>query len=194
MARNLARSLARRGGFDPADVVAEHLAWFATGPPDVGNLTRRVLSRIAAGAPWTEAARRVWEERGPEVSAGNGSVMCCAPLGLAYARRPGELRDLAGRLSALTHWDERCRTAGVAVALAAALPPTGWHASGTGAPSRPRRGPWSRSRPGVREPGPEPRGIPGPDPRTAVPGLAGIRGCGDHGEGADGWGPTRSSG
>lgn len=120
MARNLARSLARRGGFDPADVVAEHLAWFATRPPDVGSLTRRVLARIAAGTPWTEAARRVWEERGPEVSAGNGSVMCCAPLGLAYAGRPRELPDLAGRLSALTHWDERCRTACVAVTLAVA--------------------------------------------------------------------------
>src|SRR5581483_7920302 len=66
------------------------------------------------------AARAVWEERGPEVSAGNGSVMYCAPLGCAYAHRPRELVELAPRLSALTHVDGRCRTAVLAVTLAVA--------------------------------------------------------------------------
>jgi ADP-ribosyl-[dinitrogen reductase] hydrolase len=120
MARNLARSLAERGGLDPEDLVARHLAWFASGPPDVGNLTRKVLARIRSGASAEEAARSVWEDRGPEVSAGNGSVMYCAPLGLAYAGRPDELLALAPALSALTHWDERCRTAVLAVTLTAA--------------------------------------------------------------------------
>ncbi|MBI4259190.1 MAG: ADP-ribosylglycohydrolase family protein [Actinobacteria bacterium] len=120
MARSLARSLAARGGFDPDDLMARHLAWFATGPPDVGSLTRRVLVRVGRGVPAEEASRSVWEERGPEVSAGNGSVMYCAPLGLAYASRPAALRDLAPRLSALTHHDERCRTAVLAVTLAVA--------------------------------------------------------------------------
>jgi ADP-ribosyl-[dinitrogen reductase] hydrolase len=120
MARTLSRSLAERGGFDPADLVRRHLEWFASDPPDVGTLTRRVLMRVAAGQEATGAARAVWEERGPEVSAGNGSVMYCAPLGLAYASRPAELLDLAPRLSALTHYDERCRTSVLAVTLAAA--------------------------------------------------------------------------
>lgn len=120
MARNLVRSLAARGGLDPDDVVARHLAWFATGPPDVGNLTRRVLARVARGTPTADAARAVWEERGPEVSAGNGSVMYCAPLGLAYAHRPSELLEAAPALSALSHHDQRCRTAVLAVTLAVA--------------------------------------------------------------------------
>jgi ADP-ribosyl-[dinitrogen reductase] hydrolase len=120
MARNLARSLADRGGFDPDDVVRRHLEWFATDPPDVGTVTRRVLKRAAAGEDAVAAARAVWEERGPEVSAGNGSVMYCAPLGLAYANRPEELLDLSPVLSALTHHDERCRTAVLAVTLAVA--------------------------------------------------------------------------
>lgn len=120
MARNLVRSLAARGGFDPEDLVARHLEWFRTGPPDVGSLTRRVLTRVDEGEDAFEAARAVWEERGPEVSAGNGSVMYCAPLGLAYANRPGELFELAPKLSALTHYDERCRTAVLAVTLVAA--------------------------------------------------------------------------
>ena len=121
MARNLVRSLAARGGFDADDLVARHLAWFAGDPPDVGNLTRRVLARVAAGEDAPTAARRDWEERGPEVSAGNGSVMYCAPLGLAYAARPrAELRAAAAALSALTHHDPRCRMAVAAVASVAA--------------------------------------------------------------------------
>src|SRR5205823_11387486 len=120
MARNLARSLAGRDGFDPDDVVARHLAWFRTDPPDVGVMTRNVLRRVAAGVPAPEAARAVWEARGPEVSAGNGSVMYCAPLGAAHAHRPDALLEAAPRLSALTHHDERCRTAVLAITLAAA--------------------------------------------------------------------------
>jgi len=119
MARNLWASLiAREGVFDPDDVVTRHLAWLATGPPDVGNLTRRVLSRLRDGDP--DAARSYVEQRGPEVSAGNGSVMYCAPLGVLHALRPEVLHELAPALSALTHWDERCRTSCLAVTLAVA--------------------------------------------------------------------------
>src|ERR671918_638538 len=59
-------------------------------------------------------------EFGPEVSAGNGSVMYCAPLGLAYANRSDELFELAPALSALTHFDGRCKTAVLAVTLCVA--------------------------------------------------------------------------
>ncbi|MFN2543348.1 MAG: ADP-ribosylglycohydrolase family protein [Actinomycetota bacterium] len=117
LARNLARSLGQRGGLDPDDVVERHLSWYRAGPPDVGTLTALVLERVAAGEDASDAARAVWEERGPEVSAGNGSVTYCAPLGAAYARRPDELEDLAPVISSLTHHDERCRTACLAVTL-----------------------------------------------------------------------------
>ena len=118
MARNLWRSLAEHRQLDPADVVGRHLEWFATDPPDVGNLTRSVLRNIRDGDP--DAAARYVAERGPEVSAGNGSVMYCAPLGAFRSACPELLRDEAPRLSAITHWDERCRTACLAVTLATA--------------------------------------------------------------------------
>jgi ADP-ribosylglycohydrolase len=41
--------------------------------------------------------------------------MYCPPLGAAYADRPDELFEVAPRLSALTHHDERCRMAVLAV-------------------------------------------------------------------------------
>ncbi len=120
MARTLARSLATCGGFDAADLVARHVEWFQSDPPDVGTLTRRILKRAAAGEDASEAARAVWQARGPEVSGGNGSVMYCAPLGIAYANLPDELTRLAPRLSALTHYDGRCQTAVLAVTVAVA--------------------------------------------------------------------------
>jgi ADP-ribosyl-[dinitrogen reductase] hydrolase len=120
MARNRCRSLAERGGFDAADIVRRHVEWFAADPPDVGTVTRRVLKRVTAGENAFDAARAVWQERGPEVSAGNGSVMYCAPLGLAYANRRHDLPVLAGDLSAITHYDERCRTSVLAMTLAVA--------------------------------------------------------------------------
>jgi ADP-ribosyl-[dinitrogen reductase] hydrolase len=120
MARNLMRSLAARGGFDAADLGARHVEWISSDPPDVGALTGRVLRKAARGGDAATVAREVWEQRGPEVSAGNGSVMYCGPLGLAYARRPERLHQAAPELSALTHFDGRCRTAVLAVTLAVA--------------------------------------------------------------------------
>jgi ADP-ribosyl-[dinitrogen reductase] hydrolase len=119
MARNLWTSLNDHGGaFDPDDVLQRHLDWLATGPPDIGNLTHRVLARYRDGD--ADAARWYWETRGPEVSAGNGSVMYCAPLGVVRASSPETLADEAPALSAVTHWDERCRTACLAVTMAIA--------------------------------------------------------------------------
>ena len=120
MARNLMRSLVERGGFDPIDLVKRHLAWFRSDPPDVGTNIARVLRRVERSEDASAVARAVWEERGPEVSAGNGSVMYCAPLGVAYANRPQRLFELAPALSALTHFDGRCRTAVLAVTLCVA--------------------------------------------------------------------------
>jgi len=112
LARNLWRSLiSRHGALDLDDVRARHVAWLAGGPPDVGNQTAMALR---------EDAHTVFERRGPEVSAGNGSVMYCAPLGVVRAGQPERLLEEAPALSRVTHWDGRCQTACLAVTLAAA--------------------------------------------------------------------------
>ena len=119
MARNLCRSLvAHAGALDLDDVLARHLAWLGSDPPDVGALTRRVLGWRRDGE--RDAADRYVRELGPEVSAGNGSVMYCAPLGAVRARDSERLAEEAPALSSITHADERCRTACLAVTLAAA--------------------------------------------------------------------------
>ena len=119
MARNLWTSLiAAAGTLDTDDVLRRHLEWLESSPPDIGSQTLATLREHQRGTP--DAAKAVFERRGPEVSAGNGSVMYCAPLGLAYANRPDELLEAAPALSAITHWDERCKTACLAVTLAVA--------------------------------------------------------------------------
>jgi ADP-ribosylglycohydrolase len=120
LARNLVRSLVSRGGFDPDDLIGRHLEWFATDRRGIGSTTRRVLQRVFDGGSPEDEAKAVWEEWGPEISAGNGSVMYCAPLGAAYGRRPELLPEFAPRMSALTHFDGRCRTAVLAVTVAVA--------------------------------------------------------------------------
>ena len=116
--------LAARDGFDADDLVARHLAWFRTEPPDIGNLTRRVLRAVAderrrRPGPCAAAAHQAGDlgATGAGGLAGNGSVMYCAPLGAAYANRPAMLFELAPSLSSLTHHDRRCRTACLAVTL-----------------------------------------------------------------------------
>jgi len=118
MARLLVGSLSELGRFDADDVARRFVSWIATDPPSVDALTRRVLLVLRDGDP--DAARAYVEQRGPEVSAGNGSVRSCAPLGVAYAHRPGDLGIHAPALSAITHWDERCRTACLAITLTTA--------------------------------------------------------------------------
>src|SRR5438067_224619 len=119
MARNLWRSLiAHEGRLDVGDVLERHLRWLDSDPPEVESLTRRVLTRVREGA--TDAAREYVELRGPEVSAGNASVMSCAPLGVVRALEPERLFAEAPALSGITHWDGRCRTSCLAVTLAVA--------------------------------------------------------------------------
>ncbi|HWL89821.1 MAG TPA: ADP-ribosylglycohydrolase family protein [Actinomycetota bacterium] len=121
MARNLIRSLVHAGDVDTVDLADRHIEWYRSQPAGIGNLTRRVLERSDRTGVLAElAARQLWEQRGPEVSAGNGSVMYCAPLGVFRAGRPDLLLEEAPALSAITHWDERCRTACLAVTLAVA--------------------------------------------------------------------------
>lgn len=114
MALCLARSLAERGTFDPDDVAARFVHWYETGPTGIGSMTRRVLDRVARGQDWTAASDAVWEASPEGRNAGNGSVMRCAPLAVAFADDREKLADASRTASRLTHADSRC-TAGCAL-------------------------------------------------------------------------------
>ncbi|WP_273837154.1 ADP-ribosylglycohydrolase family protein [Halococcus sp. PRR34] len=114
MALCIARSLADRGQFDAADIGSRFVAWYEGGPFDIGGMTRRSLQRIQQGDPWDDAGQRVWEESPEGSNAGNGSVMRCAPLAIAYDEYPAALTRVSRVSSRITHADPRC-TVGCAV-------------------------------------------------------------------------------
>jgi len=89
------------------DAVAAGIArWFRDDPPDVGNITRAVLTEAG---PFPTAARLKGVAqhyyRRHDRSGGNGSLMRTAPVALAHLDDPHALVDAAFAVSYLTHGD-----------------------------------------------------------------------------------------
>lgn len=82
MALALAESLLACRPLDPADLAQRFVDWVRANPPDVGLHTGQVLSRIAAGQDWGQVMEATLVEK-PD-AAGNGSVMRCWPVAVAY--------------------------------------------------------------------------------------------------------------
>ena len=116
----LLRSLVARRKLDVGDIAHGLLKWFAGKPKDIGNLTRSALENLRAGEPPAQSGAIAWEDSGRK-SAGNGSVMCCAPVGLLHVKNLDGLADDAVAHSRITHYDPRCVGACVGVTTAIAL-------------------------------------------------------------------------
>ncbi len=116
----LLRSIVSRRKLDLDDVARGMVKWLAGKPRDVGNLTRAALENLRAGEPPTQSGAIAWEDSGRK-SAGNGSVMCCAPIGLLHVKNLDGLADDAVAASRITHYDPRCVGACVGVTTAIAL-------------------------------------------------------------------------
>jgi ADP-ribosylglycohydrolase len=91
---------------DPNDVVAaagRHMvAWFNSGPRDIGNTTSESLARLArTGDPKTSGSR----EDGAQA---NGSLMRTMPVAVARLDDPERLRIESRALSAITHAHPVC--------------------------------------------------------------------------------------
>lgn len=115
LARELMRSMVARRGFDPADFAAR-VADLYTRQALVGGgrATARAAARLAEGVPWQEAGT-------PAPSAGNGSAMRAAPIGLMFYDDPAGLVRAAVDQGRCTHTDPRCSAGAVVVAGAVAL-------------------------------------------------------------------------
>jgi ADP-ribosyl-[dinitrogen reductase] hydrolase len=116
----LLRSVTARRKLDLDDVAHALIKWFAGKPKDIGNLTRAALENLRAGEPPSQSGALAWEDSGRK-SAGNGSVMCCAPIGLLHVKNLEGLAEDAVAASRITHYDPRCVGACVGVTTAIAL-------------------------------------------------------------------------
>lgn len=104
----IARSLVERDEFDPEDIAERFVAWYNSGPFDIGLMTADALRRIDNGVAWDVAGQETWEERAEGSNAGNGSVMRCAPLAIAFVDDLETLQRVSRDSSRITHADPRC--------------------------------------------------------------------------------------
>lgn len=109
MALCIARSLIDQDDFDAGDIADRFLNWYHDGPFDIGLMTADALRQLKTGKSWDDAGRIVWEHRSEGQNAGNGSVMRCAPLAIAYDEDPERLVETSRQSSAITHYDPRCQ-------------------------------------------------------------------------------------
>jgi ADP-ribosylglycohydrolase len=111
LARELLRSFAERGKWDPS-AFAGRVAQLFRDRLDVGagRGTRAAAFRLLMGVPWSESGT-------PAPYAGNGSAMRAGPLGLLFADLEDACRA-ARQQSRITHLDPRCAAGAVVVASA----------------------------------------------------------------------------
>lgn len=115
----IARSIVQKRIFDPDDVASKFLRWFNGDPIGIGRTTWIALSEIKAGAAWNEAGK-IAHEKLDGKSAGNGSIMRCAPIGLLHFKNYDKLVRDSIDSSIITHWDPQAGWGCVAVNLAIA--------------------------------------------------------------------------
>lgn len=101
-------------GIDLDLVVANFLAWYRSGPKDIGNTTRQALALLESGVPWTAAAERLLRESAGGV-AGNGTVMRSAPVAIRFRSDRPRLVQVSIDTARITHADPRATWGAVAL-------------------------------------------------------------------------------
>ncbi len=115
LARELMQSYAAMGRFDPEDYAGRIADIFSEGRiVGRGRSTEEAAERLMRGVPWDEAGT-------PPPSAGNGSAMRAAPIGLLFFDDPEGMVRAADDQGRITHRDPRCSAGAVSIAGAVAL-------------------------------------------------------------------------
>jgi ADP-ribosyl-[dinitrogen reductase] hydrolase len=100
----LAESLAEHGAFEPEDIMARFGTVLERQPAHVSLTVRATLISYRSGTHWDVASRRAYEILGGP-TAGNGSLIRCAPVGLLYYSDAAIRHEVSNRESTLTHFD-----------------------------------------------------------------------------------------
>ncbi len=115
LARELMISIVQNQAFKPQDYADRIASIFAENRiVGWGLATRESAERLIAGVYWQESGE-------PFPSAGNGSAMRAAPIGLFYYDNPDKMIEAAKNQSIITHSDPRCCAGSVTIAGATAL-------------------------------------------------------------------------
>ena len=98
----IARSLAEKETFEAQAVTDNFIEWYESDPFDIGGLTATTLRRLAAGGDWQQVGVEEWQYLPEGRNAGNGSLMRCAPYGLAFHSTLDDLVAASRVSSAIT--------------------------------------------------------------------------------------------
>ena len=109
MALALADSLLFKKPLVGQDLAERWTDWYRSSPPDIGIQTRLVLGWINEGLDWETASQRLYRTK-PQ-NAGNGSLMRCWPVALAWADDPSMLVTDTVLQSKITHPHPDCISA-----------------------------------------------------------------------------------
>jgi ADP-ribosyl-[dinitrogen reductase] hydrolase len=118
MALLLAESIAEQGLLDTKDLARRYIAWASNRPKGIGFITRAALTGAKDDEDARANAKTCHEKTG--LTAGNGTVMRAAPIGLAASSLEEAVRA-AHEDARLTHYDQRaaCSSAALCAALLA---------------------------------------------------------------------------
>lgn len=95
-------------GFNQEKFAEQLVEWHKSEPFDVGITTSNAINNLRDGVAHDKAGHKTLEELGPNRAAGNGSIMRCAPLAIAYPDDTEALIDKSIEMSEITHADPRC--------------------------------------------------------------------------------------
>lgn len=117
MTIGVAESLIACKGFNGAHLAQQFLRNYNESR-GYGPGTREVLKMLSEGVGWKEASRKIF---GGEGSYGNGAAMRIAPVGLLYHENAEKLREVAFKVSEITHAHELAKEGAALLAFAVAL-------------------------------------------------------------------------
>ena len=115
LALELAESIAERGLLDTEDLACRYIRWATSDGRGIGRTTRAAL--VGAVDAATARRRAASFHAGTGLGASNGSVMRCAPIGLA-ARDFDQARQCAAADARLTHGHPAAARASAALCAA----------------------------------------------------------------------------
>jgi len=81
------------------------MSWFDTQPKDIGITTKYALESYKIFGDWLQAGERAHDASGGK-SAGNGTLMRCAPIAFLYKDDYDKMIELTAAQSKMTHYDD----------------------------------------------------------------------------------------
>ncbi|MCC7478147.1 ADP-ribosylglycohydrolase family protein [bacterium] len=113
-------SYCETGVFNAVDVAERFREWYRQGPRDLGETTREACENLVFGYNFERAGFEAWQSMPESMRMGSGSLVRAAPTGLRRYHDNVHLIGESRVISGITHYDERCKLACVALNLAIA--------------------------------------------------------------------------